>query len=115
VDKRVSPVREKEIGGTARDGWATAFSAHLFPHRGHLLTFLYDPSVKPTNNLAERQLRPAVITRKLSAGNRSPQGARTHALLASLAATCRQRGQRFTELATALLRQPAYLPALSPL
>jgi hypothetical protein len=82
--------------------------AHLDKHRQHLFTFLLDNHVEPTNNLAERQLRPAVIARKLSAGNRSQRGARTHAVLASLAATCRQRGQRFTELATALLcRSPS--------
>lgn len=88
-------------------------ATHLFQHRGHLFTFLYDQRVEPTNNLAERQLRPAVIARKLSGGNRSQRGARTHAILASLAATCRQRAERFTELATLLLRQPACLPAPS--
>jgi transposase len=80
-------------------------AAHLFQHRPHLLTFLYEQSVEPTNNLAERQLRPAVIARKLSAGNRSQRGARTHAVLASLAATCRQRGERFSTLAATLLRE----------
>ena len=91
--------------------------AHLFRHRAHLLTFLYDERVQPTNNLAERQLRPAVIARKLSAGNRTLRGARTHAVLASLAATCRQRGESFTALAASLLRQPERLypyHALSP-
>ena len=81
-------------------------AAHLYKQRDHLFTFLYEQDVEPTNNLAERQLRPAVIARKLSAGNRTERGARTHAVLASLAATCRQRGQRFTELAAELLRQP---------
>ena len=90
-------------------------ASHLAKHRGHLFTFLYEDDVEPTNNLAERQLRPAVIARKLSAGNRSDQGACTHAVLASLAATCRQRGQRFTELAADLLRQPAHpAPSILP-
>jgi transposase len=78
-------------------------AAHLFKHRAHLLTFLDHPEVDPTNNLAERQLRPAVIARKLSAGNRTDRGARTHAILASLAATCRQRRERFTDFAIRLL------------
>ena len=34
--------------------------------RGHLLRFLEDPQVEPTNNRAERALRPAVIARKVS-------------------------------------------------
>jgi len=78
-------------------------AAHLFKHRPHLFTFLDHPEVDATNNLAERQLRPAVIARKLSAGNRTDLGAQTHAVLASLAATCRQRGQRFTDFALRLL------------
>lgn len=86
--------------------------AHLYKQRGHLFTFLHDEDLEPTNNLAERQLRPAVIARKLSAGNRTERGARAHAVLASLAATCRQRGQRFTELAVRLLCQPRPPPAL---
>ncbi|MGF1534851.1 MAG: transposase, partial [Elainellaceae cyanobacterium] len=53
--------------------------------------------VEATNNLAERQLRPAVISRKLSCGNKTPTGATTWAILASLAATCEQRGDSFIE------------------
>ncbi|MDF2577828.1 MAG: Transposase family, partial [Chlamydiales bacterium] len=34
----------------------------------HLWTFLYIPDVEPTNNLAERDLRPIVIRRKISFG-----------------------------------------------
>ena len=92
-------------------------AAHLFQHRPHLFTFLYQQTVEPTNNLAERQLRPAVIARKLSAGNRSQRGAQTHAVVASLAATCRQRGERFSALAATLLRQADHVyprHALSP-
>ena len=65
----------------------------LAKQRDHLFEFLYHAGVDATNNLAERQLRPAVIARKLSCGNRSERGARTWEVLASLAATARQRGQ----------------------
>ncbi|MDB6125560.1 MAG: hypothetical protein JWQ71_4553 [Pedosphaera sp.] len=51
-----------------------------------------------TNNLAERQLRPAVIARKVSCGNKTPQGAHTWEILASLAATCVQRCESFAQL-----------------
>lgn len=50
-----------------------------------------------TNNLAERQLRPAVIARKLSCGNKTLAGARRWETIASLAATCRQRGESFLD------------------
>jgi hypothetical protein len=55
-------------------------------------TFLDHPGVEATNNRAERALRPAVITRKLSCGNRTTRGKHTWEILASLAATCAQRG-----------------------
>ena len=54
--------------------------------------------VDPTNNLAERQLRPAVIARKLSCGNKTDTGKVTFEVLASLSATCRQQGRSFIDL-----------------
>jgi transposase len=76
----------------------------LRKQRPHLLTFLHLPGVAPTNNLAERQLRPAVIARKLSCGNKTPRGQRTFEVLASLAATCRQQGRSFSEMVSDALR-----------
>lgn len=64
----------------------------------HLFTFLDHDGVDATNNLAERQLRPAVIARKLSCGNKTRQGARTWEILASVAATCVQRGKSFLNM-----------------
>ena len=43
---------------------------------GSLLRFLNDPSIEPTNNRAERSLRPAVIARKVSQCNKTPRGTR---------------------------------------
>jgi hypothetical protein len=51
-----------------------------------------------TNNLAERQLRPAVIARKVSCGNKTSLGAHTWEILASLSATCVQRAESFANL-----------------
>ncbi|MCB0847184.1 MAG: transposase, partial [Bacteroidetes bacterium] len=51
--------------------------------------------VDPTNNLAERQLRPAVIARKISCGNRTPKGANTWKIIASIATTADQLKQDF--------------------
>lgn len=77
-----------------------AVRARLWKQRDHLFVFLDHSGVDPTNNLAERQLRPAVIRRKLSCGNKSRRGARTFEVLTSLAATCRQRGEDFLQLAS---------------
>jgi hypothetical protein len=42
-------------------------------------------------------LRPAVIARKVSCGNKTPQGAHTWEILTSLAATCAQKAESFTQ------------------
>ena len=61
-------------------------------HRDDLLTFLDDPAVPFDNNAAERAIRPAVIIRKNSYGNRSARGADTQAVLMSIYRTLKQRG-----------------------
>jgi transposase len=67
----------------------------LNKQRDHLFTFLDHDGVDATNNLAERQLRPAVIARKISCGNKTIKGTQTWQILASLAATCAQRATSF--------------------
>jgi len=59
--------------------------------RKHLFTFLDIEEVEPGSK-AERALRPAVIVRKTGGCNRTARRARTHAVLASLAATANQQG-----------------------
>jgi hypothetical protein len=66
------------------------FAKRLRKHRPHLLRFLYVKELDATNNLAERMLRPAVITRKTNGCNRTKSGAETHAILSSVLVTCRQ-------------------------
>ena len=61
-------------------------------HQDELFTFLEQPDVPFDNNLAERSIRPAVILRKNSNGNRSHQGADTQAILMSVFFTLKKRG-----------------------
>jgi hypothetical protein len=76
--------------------------------KDHLFTFLDHAEVDATNNLAERQLRPAVIARKVSCGNKTTSGARTWEILTSLAATAAQQGESFATLVSkAALLNPA--------
>jgi len=77
-----------------------AFRNRLAKQRTHLLGCLGEPAAEPTNNRAERALRPAVIARKLSCGNRTERGRDAWQILASLAATCHQRGQEFADFLT---------------
>ena len=78
----------------------------LRKQRHRLFLFLYNEGIDATNNAAERALRPAVISRKLSAGNRSDDGAQAHAILASVIQTCRQKGHNFQEWVNKLLCDP---------
>ena len=83
----------------------------LWKQRDHLFTCLERTEVPATNNLAERQLRPAVIARKVSCGNKTEKGAAAWAILASLAATCRQAGDSFiSQTAQRLVLKPARAP-----
>ena len=75
----------------------------LFKQSDHLFTFLDYREVDATNNRAERQLRPAVISRKISCGNKTVAGAQTWQILNSLAATCAQRGQSFLNFVRTVL------------
>ncbi len=58
-----------------------------------LLTALLVPGVPLTNNLAEQKIRPMVITRKISGGSRSDEGAMTHAVNMSVFQTIKMRNQ----------------------
>jgi transposase len=58
--------------------------------RGNLLRFLREPGVEPTNNRAERALRPAVIARKVSQCSKNERGAYAFAAFTSLAQTFRK-------------------------
>lgn len=61
-------------------------------HQDELFTFLDQPGVPFDNNAAERSIRPAVILRKNSNGNRSQQGAGTQAILMSVFFSLKKRG-----------------------
>ena len=68
------------------------FAKTLRKQRPRLLTFLYHDAVPPTNNAAERELRPAVVVRKTGGCNRTDAGAHAHAILASVLRTCQKQG-----------------------
>jgi hypothetical protein len=90
---------------------AAKVAERIRKRRRWLFTFLDDPALEATNNRAERSLRPAVIARKLSCGNKTSRGKRTWEILTSLAATCHQRGQDFINFLRPMLALPATSPA----
>jgi transposase len=82
-----------------------------------LWTFAEVAGVEPTNNAAERALRPAVLWRKGSFGTRSAAGARFVERLLTVSATCKQHGRSvfayLTDVCAAAQRgEPA--PSLLP-
>jgi len=89
------------------------FAKRLRKHRKHILRFLYVDELDATNNLAERQLRPAVITRKTNGCNRTSEGAQTHAILGSVLATCRQQAVPILEYLIKLQKFGEMPPSLT--
>ena len=61
----------------------------LYTHREWLWTFVEHQGIEPTNNTAERALRPAVIYRKLSFGTQSEAGSRFIERMLTVSETCR--------------------------
>jgi transposase len=86
-----------------------------------LWTFTTVPGVEPTNNGAERALRPAVLLRKGSFGTQSDQGSRFVARMLTVTATCRQQGRSLLDYLAAVCTAaqwgqpiPSLLPASIP-
>ncbi|HEX8132785.1 MAG TPA: IS66 family transposase [Actinomycetes bacterium] len=84
-------------------------------YRTDLFTFVANPAVPPTNNAAERALRPLVIARKISGGTRSKPGSQTRMILQSLVATWDLRGlDPIAEFHRLLAAPPAASPEIAP-
>lgn len=90
----ISPVRDKvekllgrgKLSGNKR---LVGMCRELYGHREWLWTFTKIRGLEPTNNTAERALRPAVIQRKLSFGTQSEKGSRFLERMLSVSETCR--------------------------
>jgi transposase len=85
---------------------AKRLQKRLQKHDEQWLTFLTFPEVSPTNNLAERALRPLVIQRKITYGNRSAAGAARLGVIHSVLETAKRQGHRPLSFLTDLWLQP---------
>jgi transposase len=89
----------------------------LLLHWPALWTFATVPGVEPTNNAAERALRPAVLWRKGSFGTQSDAGNLFVARMLSVAATCKQQRRSLlaylTEVCAAAQRRQPSPPLLT--
>ncbi|TWU59600.1 IS66 family transposase [Crateriforma conspicua] len=88
------PIRRQFNSLLLRGSWSgnkklTGFCDELLPRKEHLWTFLEGEGIEPTNNTAERTLRPAVIYRKLSFWTQSAKGSRYVERILTVSETCR--------------------------
>ncbi len=72
---------------------AQGFCAEVLKLKPTLGTFVEVSGVEPTNNAAERALRPAVLWRKGSFGSDSDAGLRFVERILTVTAICRQRSR----------------------
>lgn len=93
------------------------FSKRLKRHKEEILTFLYEKNIDYHNNHAEQQIRPDVIFRKITFGNRSYAGAQNHSIIMSIIQTAKLNGiDPIGAVEKILLRSPEnpLAKALSP-
>src|SRR5881296_2127696 len=81
-----------KTAGTCRD---------ILKRRAALWTFVQVDGVEPTNNTAERALRPGVLWRKGSFGTQSEEGSRFVANMMTVVATLKQQQRNVLEYLTA--------------
>jgi transposase len=77
-----------------------SFSRELLRLEAALWTFVREEGVEPTNNAAERALRPAVLWRKGCFGTQSAGGSRYVERMLTVIATCRQQNRHLLTFMT---------------
>jgi transposase len=84
-------------GAQCADGKTAATCRDLVKLAPALWTFIDVPGVEPTNNAAERALRPAVLWRKGSFGTHSATGSRFAERMLTVATTLKQQGRNVVD------------------
>jgi transposase len=121
LEKKIAPVRAR-LRRMLREGTASAdkriagFCRNVLKLWLSLWTFVRE-AVEPTNNAAERALRPAVLWRKGCFGSQSEGGLRYVERMLTLTATARQQQVHpldYLTQAISALRTGAAAPALIP-
>ncbi len=81
----------------ATKGWqhydVKRLAKRTLKYSGELFTFILMPDVEPTNNLAERALRPCVVQNKIWGCHRTNDGAKSRDILMSVIGTMKQQGK----------------------
>ena len=111
LDQRLAEL----IDGDWEEANAKRLVKRLRRHQHELFTFLDQDGVPFDNNHGERSIRPAVIIRKNSYGNRSDRGADCQAVLMSIFRTLKQRGHDPIRTIIAALKEYLQTNQLPPL
>ncbi|XZE18466.1 IS66 family transposase [Pirellulaceae bacterium SH449] len=85
---------------------AVTLQGRILRHLSEWLVFVDDPRVPPTNNLAERALRPLVVLRKTSFGSRSKSSAQRMAKIMTIAETAKRHGHKPSDIFLGLYTRP---------
>jgi len=98
----MGPIREAiekllTKGSQEADKKTQATCKNLLKLKAALWTFVEHEAVEPTNNIAERSLRPYVIWRKKSFGSQSKRGNHFIEVMMTVVASCRQQKLDFSE------------------
>jgi transposase len=119
----MQPIRREverllEMGQTCGTPKTEGTCREIFRLRQALWTFVRHPEVEPTNNAAERAIRPGVLWRKGSFGTHSPEGSRFVAAMMTVVATLKQQHRNVLDYLTAACEAtlhgepaPSLLPA----
>jgi transposase len=107
-----------EAGQTCGVPKTAGVCREILKRRQALWTFVRHTGVEPTNNAAERAIRPGVLWRKGSFGTHSPQGSRFVEAMMTVVATLKQQHRPVLDYLTAaceavLCDEPA--PSLLPI
>jgi transposase len=92
-----------ELSNARVDGWRQ----RLLKHKDELSTCLFHPCSDSNNNFVERMLRPSVIMRKITFGNRTDKGTANHAVIMSLLQTIKLNGHDSKQIFSTLLTKPS--------
>jgi len=115
LEKQLFALAERHLND--RDREVRNLATALFMHCHRLFTFVEEEGVEPTNNIAERSLRSAVQWRKISFGNRSPEGEIAVARLLTVSQTCKRQQRHILVYLTEAVRcyrRAAIAPPLLP-
>ena len=76
----------------------------ILKKKAALWTFVDTPGVDPTNNVAERTIRPYVLWRKMSFGTQSERGNLFVERMLTVSATCKQQNRNVLDYVTEAIR-----------